>query len=78
MIKDTDDLTEAQGLRFLCPKCDPAHYILVWFKDKLVPTNEEPNGRWTATGTGYLDLTLTPSINILSCWHGFITNGSTC
>lgn len=37
--------------------------------------------RWTVSGTGYADLTLTPSVDVggaegtQSCWHGFITNG---
>lgn len=30
--------------------------------------------RWTMSGTGLSDLTLTPSIDV-RCWHGFITNG---
>jgi Family of unknown function (DUF6527) len=33
--------------------------------------------RWTMSGTGLADLTLTPSVDVgtPSCWHGFITNG---
>jgi hypothetical protein len=34
--------------------------------------------RWTMTGTGLDDLTLTPSVAVggaPECWHGFITNG---
>lgn len=34
--------------------------------------------RWTVSGTGLLDLTLTPSIAVgkdRECWHGFITTG---
>ena len=33
--------------------------------------------RWTMTGTGLEDLTITPSVDVgnNSCWHGFIKNG---
>jgi len=33
--------------------------------------------RWNVSGTGFSDLTLTPSIQLQGgCnWHGFITNG---
>jgi hypothetical protein len=35
--------------------------------------------RWTVTGTGLADLTLSPSIAVgtaeAECWHGFVTNG---
>jgi len=33
--------------------------------------------RWTMSGTGLADLTLTPSVDVgePSCWHGFVTDG---
>ena len=30
--------------------------------------------RWTISGTGLDDLTLSPSVDVI-CWHGYITNG---
>jgi hypothetical protein len=90
------DLASASGLYFLCPKCwningGPVgtHAIGVWFKDRGVPDTEIPGpGRWVPSGTGYDDLTLSPSINIAvgagaaTCcmgtpgWHGHIINGN--
>lgn len=76
---------DAQGVRFLCPKCFAenggpvgTHSVLVPFKDRGVPADAMPQmPRWEASGTGFNDLTTTPSILILGgCgWHGFITNG---
>jgi hypothetical protein len=81
---------EAQGLLLLCPKCFAeagsnigVHLIQVTFADKGVPDELGSHNkagkptRWNVTGTGYADLTTTPSILIESgCkWHGFITNG---
>ena len=88
-LHDAATLAEAQGVLFLCPKCFAAnngpvgtHSLLVWFRDRGVPPEETPGpGRWVASGTGYADLTLSPSINLETpdgqgCqWHGFITNG---
>ena len=77
---------EAQGIRFLCPKCFEAnghkpegvHSVLCWFADKDVPDGKSPGpARWQATGTSVEDLTLTPSVLLTSgCrWHGFVTAG---
>lgn len=82
-----DTLGEAQGVMFLCPKCFAAnagnvgtHYVLAWFRDHGVPDDEVPGpGRWTPSGTGVVDLSLTPSVHLPGegCgWHGFVTNGS--
>jgi len=30
--------------------------------------------RWVVSGTGFHDLTLSPSIDV-GCWHGHVTNG---
>src|SRR5712691_2150217 len=49
---------EAQGIMFTC-LCDN-HRIVCWFVGK-VPDDAVPGpGRWTASGTGYHDLTLGP------------------
>jgi hypothetical protein len=87
-------LVEAQGVQFLCPVCfvknsGPigTHVIEVSFAGRGVQDNQGSHNRegqpsrWNATGTGYSDLTTTPSILIdpalPSCagWHGYITNG---
>jgi hypothetical protein len=82
-------LAVAHGIRFLCPKCfaknggpEGTHSVMVWFRDRGVPSTESPGpGRWIASGSGYADLTLSPSINLensdhIGCeWHGWIQNG---
>ncbi len=81
-----DDAASAQGIIFLCPKCFAAnggpvgtHGVLCWFKDRGVPDEAVPGpARWIATGVGYADLTLAPSILLTGAgcaWHGFVTNG---
>ncbi len=73
-------LSEAQGICFMCPLCQ-GHYILAWFKDKGIPDSMTPGpGRWTPSGTGISDLTLTPSIDLSKgtgdcMWHGHVTRG---
>lgn len=69
-------MAEAQGVCLLCP-CDEGHSILVWFRERGVPTEATPGpGRWAVDPSSRdLDtLTLTPSI-ALSCWHGWVTRG---
>lgn len=80
------DFALAQGIRFLCPKCFEhhdgpvgTHSIVAWFKNRGVPDDVEPlPGRWTISGRGLSDLTLSPSIliSVGCCWHGFVTAGS--
>lgn len=71
-----DTLAEAQGITFDCPRCASGHWIGIWFKDRGVPAHAEPLPRWGASGTGYHDLSISPSIDAgPSCWHGFVTNG---
>ena len=80
-------LAEAQGILINCPKCQnsQAHRISIAFAGRgvldhqaTVSSDGRPT-RWTVTGTGMDDLTLTPSIDCTSrnpnCWHGFITAG---
>lgn len=79
----TDALAQAQGVRFLCPKCFAAnggavgtHMVLCWAPG--VPADAEPGpGRWPMTGTSLEDLTLTPSIQLNGgcAWHGFVRDG---
>lgn len=79
----------ADGIQFLCPKCYAAnggavgtHGLQVFFVGSKVPDRIGKNAqgqtvRWGASGTGYADLTLTPSILLLGgcAWHGWITRG---
>lgn len=76
---------QADGIRFLCPKCYRAgggvvgvHSIVCWFVDR-VPADALPGpGRWRAAGGDFTDLTLAPSIHLTSegCgWHGFVAHG---
>ena len=59
-----DDIAQADGVMFLCPKCfghnnGPVgtHQVLCWAPH--VPQTHFPRpGRWALHGTGYSDLTL--------------------
>lgn len=78
------DQPRAQGVAFLCPVCFVKNngpvgteQVVCWFKDRGVPDDALPGpGRWTATGTSFADLTLSPSVNVDNGhWHGFIQGG---
>lgn len=85
------DLKEAHGIMFLCPKCYAAnggpvgtHMVICWFEGR-VPDDAVPGpGRWTPSGAGFDDLTFIPgetrkavSVALTGgcAWHGFIANG---
>lgn len=81
-----DALVGADGIRFECPGCRSAerdiHMVQVFFGHGNAPAHLGKNGkgetqRWSATGTGYADLALSPSIQVQGpCnWHGFVRNG---
>lgn len=61
-----DTIQEAQGIRFVCPKCYIAnnglmgtHGVVCWSSSRGVPDDAQPGpGRWSLQGTGYNDLTL--------------------
>jgi hypothetical protein len=63
---ETDDLSGAQGVRFLCPKCFHengtsvgTHSVICWFLGRGVSDEETPNPvRWEPHGTSLADLTL--------------------
>lgn len=87
---EVDTLAEADGLRFLCPKCFAAnggvvgtHLVICWFEDRVPPDLAPGPGRWSPKGTGLDDLSFVPgkrSNSVLltgggCAWHGFVTNG---
>ncbi len=61
-----DDVAQAQGVEFLCPKCFQenkgnvgTHAVLCWSRSAGVPDTAEPGpGRWRLVGTGLHDLSL--------------------
>jgi hypothetical protein len=73
---------DKQGVVFLCPACFKTnggkvgtHSIICWFEGRGVPAEVTPGiARWPVSGTGFHDLTLTPSVDA-GCWHGHVTNG---
>ncbi len=87
------DIEGAQGVVLFCPCSygtdEGAHGLLIPFDNPrnapALPPKHGPTSRhnptwhprWTMTGTGLSDLTLTPSVDVgdPSCWHGFITQG---
>jgi hypothetical protein len=66
LFRYVDTLADAQGIKFLCPKCFSenqgpigTHGVICWSRSRGVPDDARPNpGRWTLDGTGYDDLTL--------------------
>jgi hypothetical protein len=61
-----ESIDEAQGVRFLCPKCFTAnggavgtHSVICWSRSRGVPEEQEPGpGRWTLHGTSMDNLQL--------------------
>lgn len=64
--QEVASLAEAQGVRFLCPKCFATnggargtHSVVCWSRSRGVPEDESPGpGRWKLDGSGLDDLTL--------------------
>lgn len=88
-MRYVETLAEAQGVMFICPKCFRdngmigTHSVQVTFagrgvadEDGVHNTAGEPV-RWAVSGSGYADLTATPSVDVqVGCrWHGFISSG---
>lgn len=76
--QEVDSFDEADGVIFDCPACAGDHPILVWSSKAPPGLAADMDGkRWTMTGTGLHDLTLSPSVLLLSgCrWHGVVTSG---
>ena len=89
IYEPVSSLSEAQGVKFLCPLCFEknggevgTHCVICWFNDRNVPAGFEPGpGRWNPAGNGLHDLTFVGpgqgSVQLLGgCgWHGHVTNG---
>lgn len=86
MMAMVEEMKEADGIRFLCPKCfmtnggrSGTHSVICW--RPKVPLNVNPTpGRWEFEGKGFFDLTLvagSSSIQVGSgCMaHFFIERG---
>ena len=64
--RTTETIDEAQGVRFLCPKCFEAnngpvgtHGVICWSRSRGVSDDVDPKpGRWSLHGTSLADLTL--------------------
>jgi hypothetical protein len=81
----TDNIAEADGVSFVCPKCFAAqgrpgsHSVICW--TPKVPQDVAPMpGRWNLVGTGYGDLSLVAgSSSVLLMGgcnaHFFVRNG---
>lgn len=85
------DFNNAQGIWFLCPLCFQknngpigTHMVEVSFEGRgVLPEQGSHNdegqpSRWNVSGTGYSDLTLSPSVWLKGegCgWHGHVHNG---
>jgi len=86
-----ETFAEAQGIWFYCPGCfvenggivGTAHFDITFEGRGALPSqgSKYKNGpvRWSVSGTGLEDLTLSPSIKVPDegpeHWHGYITNG---
>ena len=61
-----ETLVEAQGVKFLCPKCFAknggpvgTHSVICWSRSRGTPDSASPSpGRWALDGNGIDDLTL--------------------
>ena len=87
-FKHVYSLADADGVRFLCPRCFAdnkgpvgTHSVICWFTDK-VPSDLDPGpGRWNPSGTGLEDLTfIGPGATSVALhdgcrWHGFVSKG---
>jgi len=84
--EEVDTLQEADGIRFLCPKCLEGnkgrvgtHSVVCW--RPKVPQDVQPTpGRWELQGTGMQDLTLvagSSSVQLVGgcCAHFFVQQG---
>jgi hypothetical protein len=81
--REVDDLSVAQGVMFVCPRCrelkvERQHSVVCWFAGREVSDDEMPIWqRWLVSGAGYDDLTVHGLISVQGgCgWRGRIRNG---
>ena len=86
-LEHVSALSEAHGIRFICPKSFAvhggkvgAHSVQIYFAGSPVPAhvgvNKEGNAvRWNVLGSSLDDLSLSPSIqeqDSICGWHGFV------
>lgn len=78
LYAEAEQLADAHGVLFFCPRCTGAraHYVLCW--TPVVPAHHTPGpGRWTLSGTGLADLTLSPSVVVSACGaHFWVRDGA--
>lgn len=77
--KDSYPLDGGRPHGLLVPFSNPPSGVPVPAEHGPVSSGGGARPRWTVTGSGLRDLTLTPSVAVggsgAECWHGFITNG---
>lgn len=69
IYRTVDNLIDADGIDFLCPKCFAAngnsnvgtHHVICWFVGKVADDLSPGPGRWTPEGTSLDDVTFIPS-----------------
>jgi hypothetical protein len=84
-FRRSTDGRSAQGIIFRCPTPGHGECVLVWFArplDGSPPAGPEhtPAPRWQHSGETFDALTLSPSVNVIGDWHGWIRAGevTTC
>lgn len=89
IMRTVSSLPEADGIRFLCPKCYATnggrvgtHQVVCWFEGRVSDDVQPGPGRWNPTGDSFESLSFVPgrkthSVLLLGgcAWHGFVTNG---
>lgn len=88
-LEHVSALSEAHGIRFICPKSFAvhggkvgAHSVQIYFAGSPVPADIGVNQkgdavRWNVSGGSLDDLSLSPSIqeqDSICGWHGFVGN----
>ena len=93
ILEPVDSITDADGIRFTDPVWAKDHpgvdgydfgkSVHVGFAGRKTWGMQDTSGKpvaWGFSGTGYSDLTITPSIFVMPHanppgWHGFVTSG---
>jgi len=80
-MTNAQKLANADGIVFTCPTLSGEHRVILWFTGRGADVARKPLQRFTLSGTGVSDLTLTPSIaftvdTLGLSWNGNVTAGS--